>query len=458
MCIAYLCLHSLTIIAFLLFPTQHDDNPNISHQRPISAPSDSLTSNPAKIDRILACSPCPTASTPYSDHDNDRQPRDLCPLTTSPRRMGHAHLLDGVLVRKWQCIYDGGSRGGRKDGLSAGVSRLHCGVAHYLHHLLSPPMSVSSMYPLQVGKFVNAARGMGLARESSSSASTRRSKLASGGGGGSNDRRGSSSLGGGGGGAMAGVVFTSDALGHHPYIPPYFCAVKLPACSLTIATIQIVRTSKQQLLDTMEQDGYGSEDDAGGDFSHGNGMAMQWQRQHEEYYAAKQRRHRPAAASASATHALCGAGDGARAVDRDEAYLGARFSVNTAPQSIKSRIVHPDCCCGYTLDQAASLEDFSATGASTNSSTVVEDYQSPFHDPAGTTDKEDRILKAQSCELEVKVYTPFLRYAAAMAAAGAAGGSSSGLQLGHMSSPSGSTSGFARNNSPAAAAMSSPAS
>ncbi|KAF8964794.1 hypothetical protein BDZ97DRAFT_1814500 [Flammula alnicola] len=101
---------------------------------------------------------------------------------------------------------------------------------------------------------------------------------------------------------------------------------------------------------------------------------------------------------------------------------------------------------------------------------VVEDDQSPL----GMTDKDkDGILEVQSCELAVmanllvlKVYTPFLRHAAAMASASAAAGSSSsGLQLGHhMASHESSTSGFARTNSPAAApaaaaaAMSSPAS
>ncbi|KAF8180132.1 hypothetical protein BJ912DRAFT_636297 [Pholiota molesta] len=36
----------------------------------------------------------------------------------------------------------------------------------------------------------------------------------------------------------------------------------------------------------------------------------------------------------------------------EEEYLGARYRLTQLAQTIKNRLVHPDCCCGYTLDQA----------------------------------------------------------------------------------------------------------
>jgi hypothetical protein len=90
-------------------------------------------------------------------------------------------------------------------------------------------------------------------------------------------------------------------------------------------------------------------------------------------------------------------------------------------QTIKTRIAHPDCCCGYTFDQATALESDVRRLESeldTNHRTNVDREQ----------DANVPILQAQSCEhtlmanlLVLKLYSPFLR----QAAGGPASGSSS---------------------------------
>jgi len=76
---------------------------------------------------------------------------------------------------------------------------------------------------------------------------------------------------------------------------------------------------------------------------------------------------------------------------------------------IKNRIAHPDCCCGYTLDQAAALEGDVRRWQSDDlvlpSFLAVDREQGPNF----------AIPKAQSCErtlmanlLVLKIYSPFL--------------------------------------------------
>lgn len=90
-------------------------------------------------------------------------------------------------------------------------------------------------------------------------------------------------------------------------------------------------------------------------------------------------------------------------------------------QTIKARIAHPDCCCGYTLDQATALES------------DVRRLESELDtDHRANVDREQDanipILQAQNCEhtlmanlLVLKLYSPFLR----QAVGGPASGSSS---------------------------------
>ena len=102
-------------------------------------------------------------------------------------------------------------------------------------------------------------------------------------------------------------------------------------------------------------------------------------------------------------------------------------------QTIKTRIAHPDCCCGYTFDQAAALEH------------DVRRWESEALalSPLLDTDHQDKeqdenvsIFQARNYEhtlmanlLILKVYSPFLRQAAE-------GSSSSGASLvGATSSP-----------------------
>lgn len=89
-------------------------------------------------------------------------------------------------------------------------------------------------------------------------------------------------------------------------------------------------------------------------------------------------------------------------------------------QTIKTRIAHPDCCCGYTFDQATALE----------SDVRRLESELDTNHRANVDREQDAILQAQNCEhtlmanlLVLKLYSPFLR----QAAGGPASGSSSSV-------------------------------
>jgi len=96
------------------------------------------------------------------------------------------------------------------------------------------------------------------------------------------------------------------------------------------------------------------------------------------------------------------------------------YRLTQLAQTIKSRISHPDCCCGYTLDQAASLEGEikrwqSALPHSLKGPSEDAGHTSPFQWDDNV--EIDRAAQAQSYELAtmanflvLKVYTPFLRH------------------------------------------------
>ena len=88
-------------------------------------------------------------------------------------------------------------------------------------------------------------------------------------------------------------------------------------------------------------------------------------------------------------------------------------------QTIKTRIAHPNCCCGYTFDQAGALE----TDVKRWESDALANLPLLHADYHTAADREQDanlpILQAQSCEhklmanlLVLKVYSPFLRQAA----------------------------------------------
>ncbi|KDR77288.1 hypothetical protein GALMADRAFT_267440 [Galerina marginata CBS 339.88] len=306
-----------------------------------------------------------------------------------------------------------------------------------------------------VGKLVTAARGMGLGQDSYSS---RKSKAGLGG----NDKRFNAS------GSISTRettkkekkaekerereewrrmvlwdvmfydLFTADVLGHQPYIASYSYSMKLPACSSHIVP--------------SDGDDRGS-DDEDPDFDSGIQM------QPDEFNS----QHRRQSILNSVAYGP------ADACERDEtSYLGARYRLTQLAQAVKNRIAHPECCCGYTFDQAASLEDDIRRWQSSlplslkvpESALEASGPPSPVRDLPDGSNLTDKALHAQSCELAtmanlliVKIYLPFLRHAAASAAAV---GQSTSLGT---SSTSPSATGMTGGNSPAVpTSVSSPAS
>ncbi|KAF9485712.1 hypothetical protein BDN70DRAFT_823502, partial [Pholiota conissans] len=245
----------------------------------------------------------------------------------------------------------------------------------------APGSSATLIYAL-VGKLVNAARAMGLGRDASVLASvlSRKGKqpqtqshhdsasasnsnsgaqsqsvgLSSGSGSGSTSGTTTNNHSGGGGGrgmskrereaererireewkkmiwweVLFYDLFTADALGHQPYIPAHLYGVKLPACASLSQSPSMMAPAPAPHGDEQESDV--EEDD-------GAGVLMQQD-----------------SAPSSIRENVGKAPDG---VERaEEEYLGARYSLTQLAQTVKNRLLHPDCCCGYTLDQAAVLE------------------------------------------------------------------------------------------------------
>lgn len=83
---------------------------------------------------------------------------------------------------------------------------------------------------------------------------------------------------------------------------------------------------------------------------------------------------------------------------------------------IKSRLAQPDCCCGYTLDQAATLEGHVRQWQSALPSQLRQSPVEEGHGQPPNITSVDKVLLAQTCELAVianllviRVYAPFLR-------------------------------------------------
>jgi hypothetical protein len=169
-------------------------------------------------------------------------------------------------------------------------------------------------------------------------------------------------------------LFISDTLGHSSLLSDSLCAVKLPC-----------RTGPHLFADELESD---LEDDQQG--STGG---------REEQYGFH---------------------------DVLERYHAARCHLANIAQMIKSKLIHPDCCCGYTLDQAGALEG--------DVSLFLEDLPPPLrfalieeadgdsmaqfqdlHDLC-RDEAQRSTLRWQRCELAimaqrliVMIYLPFLR-------------------------------------------------
>ncbi|KAF8153178.1 hypothetical protein B0H34DRAFT_861342 [Crassisporium funariophilum] len=284
--------------------------------------------------------------------------------------------------------------------------------------------NVNPVYPL-VGKLVNAARGMGLGRDSPG----RKTKA-------NHERKAATASHGRGRTSHQANkekdaekdkvredwkrllwwdilfydLFTADVMGHQPCVPSYSYTTKLPACAA--ASVSAHATDE----DGDEQDTEDEDLDYTYEHGYGQNMAM-----HQDEYFDGSSKHRPI----SSVEGGCGS----QGQDED-AYLGARCRLTQLAQTIKQRIAHPDCCCGYTLDQAASLEGEIrrwqaglTPSLQGSASRVSEDAYasfdlSPFPDGGGDLDKPvvSAVLQAQSCELALtahllvlKVYMPFLR-------------------------------------------------
>ncbi|KAF8352095.1 hypothetical protein F5887DRAFT_1068456 [Amanita rubescens] len=104
-----------------------------------------------------------------------------------------------------------------------------------------------------------------------------------------------------------------------------------------------------------------------------------------------------------------------------EAYHGARYRLTKITQMVKHRMTYPDCCCGYTLDQAAFLEGeircFMQSMPPPLRFTVMDDeFKGDASPPPEAGDVPDRsILRMQRCALTIMaqrliimVYLPFL--------------------------------------------------
>ncbi|KIM41575.1 hypothetical protein M413DRAFT_151431 [Hebeloma cylindrosporum] len=126
-------------------------------------------------------------------------------------------------------------------------------------------------------------------------------------------------------------------------------------------------------------------------------------------------------------------------VDPTYRYLGARYRFVQLAQTIKTRIAHPDCCCGYTFDQAVGLESDIRRWESEALASLQQDREQEVDRPIVQTQKFEHTLMANL--LLVKVYSPFLRQApAGSAATGGAGPSSSSPLPTATSSPAAQTS------------------
>lgn len=114
-----------------------------------------------------------------------------------------------------------------------------------------------------------------------------------------------------------------------------------------------------------------------------------------------------------------------------EMYFGVRCRLTQLAQMIKQRTATPDCCCGYTLDQAANLDSeirrfidrlpaalrLSTSGLAakgSEDSPMILDSPPPLQPEK--IDKEKTTLLVQSAELAImanvlvwKIYVPFLR-------------------------------------------------
>jgi len=95
-------------------------------------------------------------------------------------------------------------------------------------------------------------------------------------------------------------------------------------------------------------------------------------------------------------------------------------------QTIKTCIAHPNCCCGYTFDQAGALETDVKRWES-DALAIFPLLHADYHTPVDREqDANVPILQAQSCEhrlmanlLVLKLYSPFLRQVAGGSASGA---------------------------------------
>ncbi|KAF9564094.1 hypothetical protein CPC08DRAFT_292792 [Agrocybe pediades] len=147
-------------------------------------------------------------------------------------------------------------------------------------------------------------------------------------------------------------LFTSDILEHQAYVPPYSYMTNTPICPDTLAQHS------------------GNSTTASSEVVNGS-----W---------------------------LMPTGD-------EDAYICSRYGLTKLAHAIKHQVNQPNCCCGYTYDQAAALEDRIRRWQSG----LPVSLQTPLN-ASGITRSPS--LHVQSCELAVmaclliiKIYTPFLR-------------------------------------------------
>ncbi|KAF9011805.1 hypothetical protein BDQ17DRAFT_789388 [Cyathus striatus] len=133
-------------------------------------------------------------------------------------------------------------------------------------------------------------------------------------------------------------------------------------------------------------------------------------------------------------------------------YFTVRCRLTQLARTIKYRIANPDCCCGYTLDQAVSLASqihkfqsslpkslqyspITATAAYSPPSEPSQEDSYDIHQPALHLDQEmgEKIAQAQAAEicvmvqiLTLRVYAPFLRPTGAANAVGAGASAGAG--------------------------------
>ncbi|KAF8647320.1 hypothetical protein AX16_006782 [Volvariella volvacea WC 439] len=99
-------------------------------------------------------------------------------------------------------------------------------------------------------------------------------------------------------------------------------------------------------------------------------------------------------------------------------YIDARYRLIQLTRTMKHRMMHPDCCCGYTLEQAASLEgeiqNWMASSGVHSLSSALESIE--CQPSTNSMDYHEFISKMQRCELALwgwksilRLWTPFLR-------------------------------------------------